>query len=882
MGVFRIKGKGKSKSYVRPVTVTDDTVVVEVLAEDMEGDYTAQETITMSVAEAAKLLEHDDSEDYDDLPAKADSQAYTSLKKKLGVPQSRKRTKDGEKDPKPPSMESEDQPRKAPIYGRRNPSLNNNNVLQTVPVPDRIAVATWNVHHLGEVHAPSRVVAELLQTLLTRGDALESQIAQDDFVNDDLPKNPAKRARTEGRFDRFTEWRDSMYQTHAALLEAYEQENGALEADDVEPGEVMELLKDWSKAYEKVQQQMEASETAAAVEKRTREKLAIAEHCALMFQWNDWLDALVLQEVRSGVTMLEEALKNDASLTMNKGPRMKSMGGQSGGQEEYYPILYRTTRIESVKYWGSVKTDGDINEDEGEDEDKRLVRWQKTDGTFRPTVVYEVKLKRRPNDTFRIGVVHTTPGKARTAETSQQQQSSDDEMQREDQYLQVKALYEKIDAKTPEFCTDDANPNATVHWIIGGDYYIAAEAQVSSPSIAIPKTGSYSNIGKHRLYDDDGIADIAEGELHKRGVDTSTVAVLIQKLEEQKLFGPIKKKRLKELAARAGKIEAGEVNVKNFTQADYDRTRRLLLVKLWTGLVDRDQQKSVQERQSRKINEIVSRSGVSVVRHELGLSFVKQLPGSLTLMQPVSGTNWHEVHGIKKGTPAYYAIARTADFFVVTRTFELLVISRTGLLYPKGKLLLADTEDLSCTEYWKRLSDHFPVACFLALEETAEPVIKNAIRVPEILQTQKGSRDEIEALRQDVLATMLLQLLNVIEEHKKAPGLSEAVQYINQYQLRSLITVGDDGKTAIFAITADPEYAGKLITELARILTDFTDDPLAILPSAEDAMSDEDPIPNTQEAWQIYEELVPILESMGDNAWISPDAFGARTASQMN
>jgi hypothetical protein len=212
------------------------------------------------------------------------------------------------------------------------------------------------------------------------------------------------------------------------------------------------------------------------------------------------------------------------------------------------------------------------------------------------------------------------------------------------------------------------------------------------------------------------------------------------------------------------------------------------------------------------------------VRHEVGLSFIKRLATGLAIMETISGTNW-DYNTSRKGcqtieqkdesgpmlplaqrmpatslaSTTRYTTARIADIFVVSQTFWLQDpegrdVSLTGLLFPGGGLLLADTLDLACTSYWHRLSHHFTVACFLALEQSAKSAIRGEVIVP----TQLANDEDCALMnaREDLRVWRLWKLLQGalacrhLSEAKKLTQLIEEEQ-IHMYVKRK---EEDDGE----------------------------------------------------------------------------------------
>jgi hypothetical protein len=679
-------------------------------------------------------------------------------------------------------------------------SLNNANVFNTTAAPDRIAVATWNVHHLGRIVE----LTDKLRPKLRR--ALDIKHLLNTAVDPELASEDYKRWLE----DDADYWRELLDHTPGSI--------GPKEA--LTEDKQRKLLQEWADLHS------ECVDLEPLLSEHNRllydsHKLNVAQACINLLAWNPWLDALVMQEVRSGINLIATALAGwnkehgDDSFVLHKGPLMGASGGTS--QEEYYPVLYRTKRVESCAYWGAVTAGGDVLADQKIPWDKK----DKNDPTYRPVIVYELRLKQRP-DRFRVGVVHTTPGKADIAATKREKKSSNDELQREDQYLQVKALFEKIAARDKDYVEKG------VHWVIGGDYYISSEAMVRDPSLSLGK-GEYESIAEHGSFkDDEGqeLEELVDDALTVRKLNASTIPLALDLLKHDRQL-PGAHGRAKELQDRvtSGKddwIEGGE---------NYRRVLRMLKLKTLAG---RTRSKMTYSGKA----PFVTNAGATVVRHEVGLSFIKRLPTGLAIMEPISGTNWdyntsrkggqaiqqkaesgsmlpleQGIPGTPRARTTLYTTARIADIFVVSQTFclhdyEGRDVSLTGLLFPGGGLLLADTLDLACTRYWHRLSDHFPVTCFLALEQSAKSAIRSEVIVP--TQFAKDEDCALAYAREDLLVWRLWKLLQgekVCGDLSEAEELAQLIrkERIDEYVQRRVEDYGEDDKVGSQSSLAEKE-----------------------------------------------------------------------------
>lgn len=172
---------------------------------------------------------------------------------------------------------------------------------------------------------------------------------------------------------------------------------------------------------------------------------------------NGWLDMIILQEVNDPHLLVSD-FKFNNSLGIELGPLMESRKGSHGqaGQKEYYPLIYRKTKItvEKILY----AQNGQRHEWDKEEKHQKTIPWDKKGGeeekfkTFRPIIAYQVT---KNCQGYLIGVVHTSP--------------AGEEFER-------KAVYAEIenDIKTLKKYADENN----LLLIIGGDFYLTAEAVV--------------------------------------------------------------------------------------------------------------------------------------------------------------------------------------------------------------------------------------------------------------------------------------------------------------------------------------------------------------------------------------------------------------------
>ncbi|MFZ6182659.1 endonuclease/exonuclease/phosphatase family protein [Nannocystis pusilla] len=177
-----------------------------------------------------------------------------------------------------------------------------------------------------------------------------------------------------------------------------------------------------------------------------------------LFNKNDWLDVLVLQEINQ-VSL--KSLPDDIAgheLQLMLGPHMVSIGPKGGkGQHEYYPIVYRGDRLACDRCWAlhrgrwvACETGTTIfwTKPEHKRKNKELRKY----ASYRPIVVY--RLFNSNGGYFYVANVHTTP--------------KGSGLSRKHEFDQIR------------FILDVARARQAVgeHWIVVGDYYLDPEASV--------------------------------------------------------------------------------------------------------------------------------------------------------------------------------------------------------------------------------------------------------------------------------------------------------------------------------------------------------------------------------------------------------------------
>ncbi|HEU4555773.1 MAG TPA: hypothetical protein VFS25_23205, partial [Chitinophaga sp.] len=189
----------------------------------------------------------------------------------------------------------------------------------------------------------------------------------------------------------------------------------------------------------------------------------IVIHLEEMFQNNEWLDIVLLQEVNDPTLLGKDKSPGAAASEAPEhplydayhGPRLSS-GGENP-QREHYPLLIKKTSGLTVTHIYQVKTTGEMV-DAG-----AAIDWNKNVGIFRPVIVYEVQRKNQGKP-FWIGVVHTTPEPDSRGEVA--------EWNRQNIYKEVEEGLTTLRKRAAA---------QGIPLIVGGDYYLTAEAVVKQP-----------------------------------------------------------------------------------------------------------------------------------------------------------------------------------------------------------------------------------------------------------------------------------------------------------------------------------------------------------------------------------------------------------------
>ncbi|KAA2238781.1 hypothetical protein F0L74_21435 [Chitinophaga agrisoli] len=454
----------------------------------------------------------------------------------------------------------------------------------------------------------------------------------------------------------------------------------------------LESLQEKKGLLRKLLNRAEIEELARALHTRN-----IALQAEQMFANNSWLDIMVLQEVNNP-SLLEQS---GSSYDMDTGPQMVS-GGENP-QKEYYPILIRKGSGFTVSAIFYVNTKGNKisvkeaeEQDKQEDEEKEKqekkpapyedVDWDKSAGSYRPIMVYELERPVKDSDKKEkvwIGVVHTTP------ETD----SGVAEFNRINIYNEIKKGLATLSAQAKD---------KGIPLIIGGDYYLTAEAVVAE------KSRKRKRDDKKEAENKETVNEVKEGtdrqfdQLTRKKEWMVTFWEDLQEVETQ--LGIIATAK-QEIAARDLKSQKF-MELRNGWISDAEAAINIILKKYEVGSVEeldalftketllqaeRDK-KLIMLTEYRKEKQILRNVNKTTTKHR-----VEAL--DLHLTQSISGTN------PKEDPLTEWSKLQIADFFID----QGWQTTKAGIMRPGGKMVTTDAEDLRHSKYWQHFSDHFPV-----------------------------------------------------------------------------------------------------------------------------------------------------------------------------
>jgi len=550
-----------------------------------------------------------------------------------------------------------------------------------------------------------------------------------------------------------------------------------------------------------------------------------------MFELHEWLDALVLQEVKyTGIQMLEYAL--GGKLFVHPGPMLSSGRGKKR-EIEYFPIVMRKGgksihhpyKLSLKKVWWITT--------EGETETMSLgdkhylpngtphMTWDKSKNTFRPVVVYDVKIGTvQSAPIVHIGVVHTTPG-PRTVELTPAEKRSirlltgsqrkkdvaSHEFQRPHQFMQVENAFKNVARYA--YKQNKQRPEYFGPWILAGDYYLFRESRV---------------IDIETKFEDDSFVDFDEdiddevaARIEAYGQCGGNAAGFRQQAQNWLTYLRLWDRRARISAAKIKEIvdtlreedcvlatmavsgdpvtrsrvlvhrRAWLLPFEDYEDIDNDTLADVLTwrVEMFNDLAGssefyaeryeaisavaksdmktkfnalREDNQAMMKRagaptgKSGKTAYTLHMSGMDdPMRAPLSMTFGQQVGEDIQIAQSVSGTNLDKYEELSKlsakddeddfvsryaefveARSRYTARLKIADFLVHTRYNESSNIGAThwtsctlGMLSPdNGKILLADTDELTISRFWAGFSDHFPIGGVLSTKVSEDEVEK--------------------------------------------------------------------------------------------------------------------------------------------------------------
>ncbi|WP_437516400.1 ubiquitin carboxyl-terminal hydrolase [Sorangium sp. So ce1099] len=398
-------------------------------------------------------------------------------------------------------------------------------------------------------------------------------------------------------------------------------------------------------------------------------RVLVARHIVEMFRNNEWLDAILLQEVNKGVGTLVDYLEAHG-IDCFPGFKMASRSGV-GSQTEYYPLAVRRGGkiVDVQSLWAYYN-------ESGEELDEQLIvnnlreskdlSWSKGKGIYRPILGFDVRVVNGNNGdrVVRVGVVHTSP--------------AGNEMSRPDVFAQVERPLRTLSRSYHPI-------------VVGGDYYLAAEAvttnlrSLSSFGQALAKQTKEKQLEAMRraLREAEDELKRARRELKKAPSEE----------DDDDLPSSSGKKR---------RLESGERAVKPNRRGERvpELERKIPIIKRAIESVESD---------TNLIQFIRNDPSVRIsVEGKIGAL-------GLDVAQPLAGTNW------KSKAIVAHDRAQVADFFVYSGArssplFGKWSGARVGLVDPSGGLRVMDGWELMTAKYWRCVSDHFPVGIVLSMK----------------------------------------------------------------------------------------------------------------------------------------------------------------------
>jgi len=400
----------------------------------------------------------------------------------------------------------------------------------------RLGVVTWNTHGLQKPHTLTTKDAldvdkhlKFVSNWIQNGYELES--VADALWNWKGPRGPAQK-KLRDYFAVFEDFEQELKeQRHfpylKELITRYEQLTGKKQNLKLDKPEhqsvdrrkgVPALLKQCENLAASMREDYDSFDEELHECIRTLLRAVSCQAILSLFEKHKWLDVLVLQEVKyTGIKMLEETIGSE--LFVHPGPMLSSGRGKKR-EIEYFPIIMRKDGSSiHHPYKLSLKKVWWINTDGGSQEmglgDKRYppngaphMTWNKSQNTFRPIVVFDVKIgEEDASPLVHIGVVHTTPG-PRTVEltpaekrsiraltgSTRKKDISSHEFQRPHQYFQIEQAFDKVSDWA--YDRDKDHEEYFGPWILAGDYYLFKESRVTDMDTAFTEEEDFGDFSK--------------------------------------------------------------------------------------------------------------------------------------------------------------------------------------------------------------------------------------------------------------------------------------------------------------------------------------------------------------------------------------------------
>jgi hypothetical protein len=418
-----------------------------------------------------------------------------------------------------------------------------------------------------------------------------------------------------------------------------------------------------------------ANPTRTATDKlrQALHKALVVDRIARQFEKNKDLDAMMLNEVNSGVDVLKAEL-DKRGLTLFEGPVIKS-----GNYTEYYPLVVR--KDGRVKHLGT--------------DPSTPITFGKKDGVYRPIVVHTVEVD---GVKARLGIVHTTPfGTKKAGEYSSE--------------FQRRKVYQQLEAQLRDLVEQSEQDGIPL--LIGGDYYLGPEARVHTVSEVKSDLGAYTTALQlhmaEEIWDRDAVLEEARDRARQvladwtgeqwQGKDRETELRAETDRQFEAFFDDVVERY--QHARDSDDVSSWVDSVlvqKNLleNQTNFKELMRLFRVEKPDIESSLDIDDSLMN-QLRNMLRITSEAKFSAL--------------GLDLLAPLTGTNW------KTPAVASWFQGQIADYFLAWR--KGVPSSHVGIAHEDGTIHAADDDALSISKYWQIASDHFLVAGYFRMLQYA-------------------------------------------------------------------------------------------------------------------------------------------------------------------